>query len=134
MSHRASPYPSTGAAVVAFQTPTAEEVLSNADTTNPTHTFVFLQGSWLNLVLLYSGPMQGSLIAGAIMWNNKLVPCFWSMTHDPTAATRQLYLRFHHDGDMTQLRNSCYTAILEHGQIRFWRSPQFGGQFLVQFS
>ena len=134
MSHRASPYPSTGATVVAFQTPTAEEVLSNADTTNPAHTFVYLQGCWVHRILLYSGPMQDSVIAGAIMWNNKLVPCFWSMTHDPTAATRQLHLRFHYLGDMTRLRNSSYTAVLEDGQIRFWHSPQCGGQFLVQFS
>ena len=132
MSHRASPYPPTGVAVV--YTPTAEEVVSAADTSNPTHTFVYMQGSWLYRVLLYSGPMQGSVIAGALLWNDKLVPCFWSITHDPTTATRQLSLRFHHDGDMTRLRDSCYTAILEHGQIRFWRSPQRGGQFLVQFS
>ena len=97
----------------------------------PTHSFVYVQGRWCHAVYLRENSSDGISTFGTIEWDTREVPCEWAFWLHGTQQC--LRVKFHYAGDETRARESVYYMQLQIGFLRIWRSPEFGGQFLIQF-
>ena len=96
----------------------------------PDHKFLYIHPSYTVPVALYTTSVVAlGVVTGDILWNDKVVPCVWSYD----LGGGQLHLRFHWDGVEHMARPCTYQLVLSFDVLRVWRSPQFGGQYLVQY-
>ena len=120
--HRANPYPPAR--------PTAAPVAPDATVFPLLHKFIYIATSWCFPVHSDGGPTEDTHVFGRIQWNERIVPCRWTMLTEGQAGTLQLF--FHYEGREDAARSTVYVLILTTTTVRIWRSEQFGGQYLVQ--